>query len=145
MGGFSSRYIKHNKFSIIKTILGFLWWPVVKNPPSNVGDLGSISGLENESPPCCWATKPVQHNYWACTLQQEKPKHCNKDASQPKYQPTKQTKIQNQQTKKQYHIGMSFPGGTHGKEFACNAGDLRNVGLISGLGRSSGVGNGNAL
>ena len=37
---------------------------------------------------------------------------------------------------------MSFPGGSDGKETACNAGDL---GLISGLGRSSGDGNGYPL
>ena len=37
---------------------------------------------------------------------------------------------------------MSFPGGSDGKESACNAGDLR---LIPGLGRSSGEGNGNPL
>ena len=35
-----------------------------------------------------------------------------------------------------------FPGGSDSKESACNAGDL---GLILGLGRSSGVGNGNPL
>ena len=32
-----------------------------------------------------------------------------------------------------------FPGGSHGKEFACNAGDL---GSIAGLGRSPGEGKG---
>ena len=36
----------------------------------------------------------------------------------------------------------SFPGGSDGKESACSAGDM---GLISGLGRSSGEGNGNPL
>ena len=35
-----------------------------------------------------------------------------------------------------------FPGGSHGKASACNAGDL---GLIPGLGRSPGEGNGNPL
>ena len=35
-----------------------------------------------------------------------------------------------------------FPGGSDGKEFACNAGDL---GLISGLARSSGEGKGYPL
>ena len=35
-----------------------------------------------------------------------------------------------------------FFGGSDGKEPACNAGDL---GLIPGLGRSSGEGNGNSL
>ena len=29
-----------------------------------------------------------------------------------------------------------LPGGTRGKEFTCNAGDLRDKGLISGWGRS---------
>ena len=38
------------------------------------------------------------------------------------------------------HLG--FPGGSDGKESTCNAGDL---GLIPGLGRSPGGGNGNAL
>ena len=33
---------------------------------------------------------------------------------------------------------MGFPGGSEGKESACNAGDL---GLIPGLGRSPGAGN----
>ena len=35
-----------------------------------------------------------------------------------------------------------FPGGSDGKEFTCNAGDL---GLIPGLGRSPGGGHGNTL
>jgi len=35
-----------------------------------------------------------------------------------------------------------FPGGSDSKESACSAGDL---GLIPGLGRSPGVGNGNPL
>ena len=37
---------------------------------------------------------------------------------------------------------MGFPGGSDGKESACNAGDL---GLIPGLGRSPGGGNSNPL
>ena len=37
---------------------------------------------------------------------------------------------------------MGFPGGSDGKESACNAGDL---GLITGLGRSPGGGHGNQL
>ena len=37
---------------------------------------------------------------------------------------------------------MGFPGGSADKEFACNAGDL---GLILGLGRSPGEGNGYPL
>ena len=39
-------------------------------------------------------------------------------------------------------LGQGFPGGTNGKESACNAGDL---GLIPGSRRSSGEGNGNPL
>ena len=37
---------------------------------------------------------------------------------------------------------VGFPGGSDGKEFACNAGD---PGLIPGLGRSSAEANGNPL
>ena len=37
---------------------------------------------------------------------------------------------------------MGFPGGSDGKESACSAGD---PGLIPGLGRSPGEGNGNPL
>ena len=37
---------------------------------------------------------------------------------------------------------LVFPGGSGGKESACSAGDL---GLIPGLGRSPGDGNGNPL
>ena len=37
---------------------------------------------------------------------------------------------------------MGFPGGSDGKESACDAGDL---GSIPGLGRSPGEGNGNPL
>ena len=39
-------------------------------------------------------------------------------------------------------VFLGFPGGSVGKESACNAGDL---GLIPGLGRSPRVGNGNPL
>jgi len=39
-------------------------------------------------------------------------------------------------------VAQRFPGGSEGKESACNAGD---TGLIPGLGRSPGEGNGNPL
>ena len=39
-------------------------------------------------------------------------------------------------------LNVGFPGGPDGKESACNARDL---GLIPGLGRSSGGGHGNPL
>ena len=39
---------------------------------------------------------------------------------------------------------LGFPDGSAGKESACNEGDTKDVvGFIPGLGRSSGVGNGN--
>ena len=43
---------------------------------------------------------------------------------------------------KELLMKQSFPGGSDGKESACNAGD---PGLIPGLGRSPGEGNGNPL
>ena len=39
-------------------------------------------------------------------------------------------------------VSLGFPGGSDGKESACNAGDL---GSIPGLGRSPGGGHGNPL
>ena len=39
-------------------------------------------------------------------------------------------------------VFLGFPGGSDGKESACNAGDL---GLIPGLGKSPGGGHGNPL
>ena len=40
---------------------------------------------------------------------------------------------------------MGFPGGTSGKELVASAGDIRDVGLISGSGRPPGGGNGYPL
>ena len=40
---------------------------------------------------------------------------------------------------------MGFPDGARGKEPACNAGDIRDVGSIPGSGRSPGGGHGNPL
>ena len=40
---------------------------------------------------------------------------------------------------------MDFSGGASGKRLAANAGDTRDLGLIPGLGRSPGEGNGNPL
>ena len=39
--------------------------------------------------------------------------------------------------------GRGFPGGTVVTKLPANAGDARDLGSIPGLGRSSGVGNGN--
>ena len=44
--------------------------------------------------------------------------------------------------RKNIEFCFGFPGGTDGKESACNAGDM---GLITGLGRSHGEGNDCAL
>ena len=43
------------------------------------------------------------------------------------------------------YILWGFPGGASGKEPSCNAGDIRDVGLIPGLQRSPGEGNGYPL
>ena len=40
---------------------------------------------------------------------------------------------------------MGFPGGSEGKETACNAGDERDMELIPGWGRCPGGGHGNPL
>ena len=45
---------------------GFPGGTVVKNLPANAGDTGSA--LVQEDPTCCGATKPMHHNYWACTV-----------------------------------------------------------------------------
>ena len=47
--------------------------------------------------------------------------------------------------KRQPHSQLDFPGGTNGKEPACNAGGVREAGSIPGLGRAPGEGNGNPL
>ena len=44
-----------------KVIWNFSCGPVVKNPPANVGDTGSI--LMQEDFTCHGSTKPVHHNY----------------------------------------------------------------------------------
>ena len=38
---------------------------VVKNPPANAGDMGSV----REDPTGRRAAKPMHHNYWACALE----------------------------------------------------------------------------
>ena len=40
---------------------------VVKSPPANAGDMGSIP--DPEDPTCLEATKPECYNYWACALE----------------------------------------------------------------------------
>ena len=43
-----------------------------------------------------------------------------------------------------YMSMLDFAGGTSGKELVFNAGDIRDMGLIPGSGRSPGGGNGNS-
>ena len=43
------------------------------------------------------------------------------------------------------HLRLGFPAGTHDKDLAANAGDIRDVGSIPGSGRSLGGGHGNPL
>ena len=45
----------------------------------------------------------------------------------------------------QYNAFPGFPGGSVGKKSACKAGDIRDAGLIPGLGRSPGGGNSSPL
>ena len=73
-------------YRIIETMT--VWWtsPVVQWMRIRLPMQGTwVQSLVQEDPTCCWATKPVCHNYWACqlqllkcalrafTLQQEKP------------------------------------------------------------------------
>ena len=41
------------------------------------------------------------------------------------------------------HTSLGFPGGSSGKNPLANAGEIKDMGLIPGLGRYSGGGNGN--
>ena len=51
--------------------------PVVKNPPANAGDTGSISS----------STEPMRHNYWARAPQQEQSLQWEACALQPESSP----------------------------------------------------------
>ena len=140
--------------------LDFPGGPVVKNPLANLGDVGSIPGLGWFHMP--QATGPQRHGYWSCVLQLLEPplkstpplhnwwksESSNEDPAKPKiYKNLKNTRwlhffltiyfyfI--------YHLShRGFPGGSDGKESACNAGDS---GSSPGLGRSPGEGHGNPL
>ena len=49
----------------IQCLMGFAGDSVVKNPPANEGDMGSISGQED--PTCYRTTKASSHNCFAAT------------------------------------------------------------------------------
>ena len=59
---------------------------MVKNPPCNAGDMGSI--LIWEDPTCQEAIKPEDFNYQADALQQEKPPQSEAWAPQLEGSPT---------------------------------------------------------
>ena len=53
---------------------------MVKNPPVNAGDMGSVLGLVQEDFMCCRATKPMCHNYQSPKALE--PMLCNKKSLQ---------------------------------------------------------------
>ena len=57
--------------------------PVVKNPPYNAGDSGSIPGQGTKDPTCHGATKLTCHNYWARMPQLESLRAANYRAHEP--------------------------------------------------------------
>ena len=75
-------YIEHTFLEMLKNYSlylksshkGFPGGSVVKNPPANAGDTGSIPDPERSHMPLhynCWACAldPGSHSYWACMLQ----------------------------------------------------------------------------
>ena len=124
---------------------GFPGGSVVKNPPADAGDTGSIPGSgrstgEDDGNPLeysCQVALVVKnptanardtgdagstHGLGSC-VPKSRPTLCNPmDCSPPG------SSVQ----------GLGFPGGSDGKESACNVGDL---GSIPGSGRSPGEGN----
>ena len=44
---------------------------MIKNPPSNAGDMGMSPDLGRSHEP--GSNKPVSHNYWACALEPNEP------------------------------------------------------------------------
>ena len=68
---FFNRYLL--EYSLFKMLVsGLPCGSVVKDLPSNVGNMGSIP--DGEDPTCFGSTKPVRHNFWGCAL---KPGSCN--------------------------------------------------------------------
>ena len=61
-------FIQWNTVQLLKTMSwGFPGGSVVKNPPGNAGDTGSIPDLGRSHKQ--WTTKPRHHNYRACALE----------------------------------------------------------------------------
>ena len=57
--------------------------PVVKNSPSNVGDMGSIPGQGTQIPHAMGQLSPTRHNDWAHTPQRESPRPQTTEPTQP--------------------------------------------------------------
>ena len=103
---------------------------VVMNLPANAGDNARVRSLGQEDP---WEKEMATH--FSILAWTEEPGRLQSMVSQ-----------KSGMTERLIHtftkVGSHFPGGSVGKESACNAGDQ---GLIPGLGRSPGEGTGNAL
>ena len=74
----------HEECQNIWSIQNILYWdfpgdPVVKNLPSNAGDMGSIPGSGRSH--CHGGTKPVPHNYWDQALE---PVSCSYGSPMPR-------------------------------------------------------------
>jgi len=117
-------------------LVGFLGGSVVKNPPAKAGDMSLIPG--SGRPPGEGNDNPLQYSCLenlmgrgAWRLQSMGSQRAGHDLV------TKQ-----QQLALAYLPFKGFPGGSVGKEFACNVGDL---GSIPGSGRSPAERNGNPL
>ena len=65
---------------IKKKYFGFPGGSVVKNLPASAGDTGSLVW---EYLTCCWAMKPVHHNYWTCALEPRNHNYWNPYAATP--------------------------------------------------------------
>jgi len=135
---------------------------MVKNPPANAGT--GVQSLLWEDSTCLRATKPTRRNYWTqpqslcseqekplqweahipqlesspCSLQLEKAQDSNKDPVHAKINKQKINKILKESLRaSQVALVVKNP--------LANAGDLRDVASMPGLGRSPGEGNGNSL
>ena len=81
-------------------MLDFSGGPVVKNQPSNAGDMDSLPCQGTKIPhaagqlsQCAATTEPVRRNSWACALwsphprTREKPVRCNERSRMPQLRP----------------------------------------------------------
>ena len=121
---------------MFKTHLGFPGGSVVKSSPANAGDEGLILGSgrspgEGNGNPLQYSClgSPMNRGAWWAAVHGF-------------------AKSRTQLSDFHYftsRLWYGFPGGTVVKNLPASAGDSRDAGLIPGLGRSPGVGNGNPL